>query len=158
MNLRKDVKVIFIDLLQNCEYASKISGLLGKTDNYLKDMEKGRQIEKILSSKYPELHLGLTLDRDVLKNYANRTYLTGLTMRFSTDKFDNLPVLNQNYTQFSSEHLFDDEAVNRNYLLPLVSLYKFRKQNGLEHGTLRQTIIRIADIHGLRSNIESHLD
>lgn len=158
MNMRKDVKVIFIDLLQNDAYASQVGQLLGKNENYLKGMERERQIEKILSSKYPELYLGLTLDRDVLKDYASRSYLTGLTMRYSNEKINNLPILGQNYDQFSVKHLFDDDAVNRNYLLPLISLYKFRKQNGLEHVYLKQKILQIADVHGLRFNVEGHLD
>jgi len=90
-------------------------------------------LNHILTNKpYGEVYLTLTLPHDILRKYSANLYLTGLALNYNTSTINNnLNLLQHNWeTKFDISHYLDDHLINKNYLLPMIQLYKHYDLNG----------------------------
>ena len=142
MQFRTDVQVVFLDLLQNETYAQTIAKAIDQKETYLAGYDRTKQISKIISSKHSKLYLSLTLDNDLLRLYSKGAYVTGLVMRVDAmNKLNNLAILEEVWDLYDFQYLMDHQSkVNRNYLLPMVQLHKYKKNKGVYVGDLEQQI------------------
>ena len=103
------------------------------------------------------VYYSLTVSHLILKKLKSNLYSTGLALKYSKKKFDNLPVLKTNWeTKFKKNHIVNsanvenDRNMHLNYVLPLIQLSAYYKKNNmkLEHQRTNNTIL----VLGKRAN------
>ena len=156
-NIRKDVKIICLEWLSNESYASEIAKLLGLKTGQLLNISEQKALESILKTTKKKVYLGLTLPPTFLKQYSANLYCTGIAMLYSTKTVSNLDNLRTNWsTLFKRKHLYANDDINRNYLIPLVILYQ--AENDVTKKTeYRQTIDFLSNSFGASQNIEKYI-
>jgi hypothetical protein len=156
-NVRKDVKIVCLEWLSNEKYASDVAKMLGlKTENLLNVTEE-KALGALLNSTKKKMYVGLTLPPAFLKKYSGQLYCTGLAMLNSSMPVLNIESLENNWSSlFKRKYLYDNDDINRNYLIPLVILYQ-AEQDPNKKAEYRQTIDFLSNSIGANKNLEKYI-
>ena len=165
-NIRKDVTVLNYDLLINITYRERIKKEYGLF--FSKSYGSNISILKDIAEKNPSknIYYSLTISPLVLKQLQSNLYPTGLALKYSKTKLDNSQLLVSNWeTKFLKSYISNaainskDKQININYVLPLIQLYRYYKNNGEEKksATLCVLLIKIAENGGKKTQIEKIL-
>jgi len=146
MNVRKDVKILNLDLLTSAYYREaklKESGL-----NFFSDKMNGdNDQKKLLCSLIPEQNPGkkfyyaLTMGRDNISSINNQLYVVGLASQISKERLDNISVIKDNLEKrFLLDYLLVDfngesefsagKILSSNYLVPMLLLNDYYTKSG----------------------------
>lgn len=137
-NVRTDVKVLNYDLLVNPSYRKRMQKELGLrfSRSYSQNINILKDVATKNSSK--PVYYSLTVSHLVLKELKSNLYSTGLALKYSKKKFDNIPVLKTNWeTKFKKEYLVStrnmesDKKMHLNYVLPLLQLSAYYKDKNM---------------------------
>ncbi len=144
MNVRKDVKVLNLDLLTSKEYrANKLKELQLKSIPAEDDSDD----KKILCSVIPKqndskkFYYALTMSRDNISSINNQLYVVGLASEHSKIGLDNISIIKDNLEKrFLLDYLtvdFNGESefaagkiLSSNYLVPMLLLNDHYKKAG----------------------------
>ena len=138
-NKRKDVTVLNLDLIQNLEY-QKVK--LKSLNIYPIKSKKPVDIVKEVVKNNPKrpINIALTINPKALVDLKSKLYLTGLVLKYSEDKIDNVSTLQNNWEfAFNTESLnktvtnSTTKKMNNNYILPLLVLSGYYQENGKEN-------------------------
>jgi hypothetical protein len=126
--VRKDVKIVFVELLIQPVYQKQVESKLALESGSLSRITKSQQIKHILKH-CNKVYLSLTLPEAVLRSESRDTYLTGLALMYAPGyKGNNIQDLAVNWEQkFKKDHLLEADPVNVNYILPLLQLHRYYK-------------------------------
>ncbi|MEO0404121.1 MAG: hypothetical protein AAF193_04560, partial [Bacteroidota bacterium] len=150
--------VIFLNLLNNPNFAASISESLGKPANYLNNKTDEKRIQLLIKSEEKDVFLGLTLAKRILKYQAKDAYITGLAMQCDDkEKVANLPFLQANWANMTFQYRANGENINRNYILPMLELRRYQRSLGYNTASLDQELRILAAQHGLTETIEPFL-
>lgn len=164
-NVRNDVTVINIDLLNDKEYREKVlkkSGL-----NHKKKYRGIDLIEDIMvSNPTKDLYIGLTSDKELLGRLYKKLYLVGLVMKYSNESFNNVEIIQSNWeNQFKKKTIkespssFKQKQVLANYILPLIYLHNYyvETNNTNKAKELKSLTLKIANYNGKQKLVEAKL-
>ncbi|RYD81641.1 MAG: hypothetical protein EOP53_05870 [Sphingobacteriales bacterium] len=149
---RKDITVLNNSLLIIESYRNKVFEELGVDTTGLKlgdiwpnDLIKFQNeiIKRISanSKKYP-VAVALTAGSDFPKELKDHLYITGLAMKYSNERIDNIALLKKNFEQnYALDYLKVDfvhndvskevvKRTNANYIVPVINLYEHYKLSG----------------------------
>lgn len=156
-NIRKDVRIICLEWLSNEKYATDIGKILGiKTESILNVSEE-KALDAILKSTKKRVYLGLTLPPAFLKKQSGSLYCTGLAMLYSSKPVSNIESLETNWTSlFKRKYLYNNDDINRNYLIPLVILHQ-AETDVAKKTEYRQTIDFLSNSIGANQNLEKYV-
>ncbi|MDZ4822154.1 MAG: hypothetical protein SH856_01720 [Flavobacteriales bacterium] len=128
--LRKDIKIVCLDWLGSSAYRDQVAVDCGVAKNKITS-SASLSLAEILAGSPKKIFVALTLPPNELKKYADKLYLTGLALMYSNQSQSNLPDLASKWeVYFSKTHLADNEALNRNYILPLIQLSAYYDDTG----------------------------
>ncbi len=168
--VKKDVKVLNINLLMHDEYRSRefknlgikdidLSGALQTTEVYEKI------IRQLAAQAQRPLYLANTLPEQLRLALGDSLYLTGLALKYSPTNFDNMAMLKNNFeNRFLLDYLRVDfspdsitsimAAMNLQYLPGLVMLHQHYSNSGEDYKAVNLEILmeRVAK-EGNRSDI-----
>ncbi len=148
-NVRNDIQVINVHLMQIDEYRKKIFKQFNIPFLELNENESNKLkkiIHHIIENKPEKKHIyfAITVNKNLYKNLEDDLYLTGLALKYSPTRIDNLAVLRNNFEQkFIKDYLYltlspdiSQTLVNRinlNYIPCLKKLYNHYKLSGEEN-------------------------
>lgn len=166
-NLRTDVKVLNYDLLVNSSYRNRIQKELGI--RFSKRYAQNIDILKEVAEKNPSkpIYYSLTVSHLVMKEQKTNLYPTGLALKYSKTSFDNLLVLKINWeSKFKKNHLItsenmeSDRKMNLNYVLPLLQLSNYYKDNNmtLQQERINHTILLLGKSANKYNQVKSLLN
>lgn len=128
-SVRKDVQIINLKLLHLEDYVNMISektGIQLNTQTNNSTAQRFRHLKQ--KSNGQILYLALTLPPDILKENAESIYVEGLAFRYSNDPLNNINSLVYNWENlFHKDYIVQPCKINRNYFLPLLTLYDHYK-------------------------------
>jgi hypothetical protein len=117
--IRKDVRVICLNWVDNKNYADKTLAGLSKVGS---DRES---VEKLCTAFQSSIYLGLTLAPECYQGIQPKLYCTGLAFKYSSLPINSNASVSSNWKNlFKLKYIRDNEDINRNYLLPLIILEK----------------------------------
>jgi hypothetical protein len=166
-NIRRDVIVLNYDLLINTEYRTRKKKELGL--NFSKSYSSNITILKDIAvkNKNKNVYYSLTVSHLILKQLKNELYPTGLALKYSKGTFDNSQILLRNWeTKFLKIYISNstinstDKNINMNYVLPLLQLSQYYKNN-LEESKQNQLNIlirKIGESGGKQKQVEALLN
>lgn len=166
-NVRTDVKILNFDLLMNTKYRTRVATENGLV--FAKSYSKNIQILQDVATKNANkpIYFALTVSHLVLQDLKKNLYSTGLTLKYSSNNYDNLPVLKQNWeTGFAKTYLINpanpalSKQMNLNYVLPMILLATYYKENNMEtsYKAIKQQILAIAKNAGKEEAIKKILN
>lgn len=140
-NHRKDVLILYMDLLEKPEYREKKFRELGINVTASPYTNKAAFVAEFLqksSLKRPS-YLATTVAPDLIRPIQSKLFLTGLAFKYSEKGFDNLPVIAENWEKkFRKEELAKKIAqgsvsakINMNYVPGLLLLRDYLLSKGL---------------------------
>ena len=103
-NIRNDVTILNIDLLQNQHYRNKIYDKTGlkKTSTSVYELIN----QTTLNNPNKPIYIGLTVNPIVHKDLKNQLYITGLAFKYSKKTFNNVEQLVSNWEfRFKTDEL-----------------------------------------------------
>jgi len=156
--LRKDVKLICLEWVGSARYLREVEKLTGISLKGKEGMEFD-VLSAVLRASGVPVYVGLTLPPDELRRWSSTMYCTGLALKVSKEPLVNLESLRQNWeTFFSTNHLFEEEPLNRNYLIPLAQLYAYYNAQSLTDNAaeVKRMALVIAGKAGQRTLVESY--
>ncbi|MFC2101051.1 hypothetical protein ACFLRZ_04395 [Bacteroidota bacterium] len=176
-NLRKDVTVIFIDLLPNKDYTNKMFSSLGIVAPSIQytSSEKHKYLGDLvrLNPQSP-IYFGLTVEPSILKYFNNNLYITGLALKYSNIEINNIDILHRNYVKkFEIAYLFSQDnpsiegndlavinKININYILPMLVLYEYYLENGdqVNANEIKKNVLNLAKQGNIEDQIKIYLD
>ncbi len=160
--VRTDVQVICLDWYGSNRYIYKVNAQLGLKEGKNKKSDPYTSLANILSSaKDKSIYLALTLPPDVLKQQAKNLYCTGLAMKYSKNELQNLESLKFNWESlFQKNFIQMNEAINRNYLVPLLLLKEAYASQGNTTSAdgMKQMAELIATRFAVKTQIQKQLD
>jgi hypothetical protein len=155
-NFRNDVTIICLEWLGNEKYQEKVKGWLEISS--VKTVTEDKLFNH--STKRP-VYFALTISPDILKSRSDQLYCTGLAFKHSKNIIENIPSLVYNWESlFSKGNIHQADAINKNYLLPMILL---RDQYNLTGQTakaedLKQQILQISNRYSLSESTKKHID
>ncbi|MBL7782686.1 MAG: SUMF1/EgtB/PvdO family nonheme iron enzyme [Saprospiraceae bacterium] len=171
LQVRPDVHVLNLDLLQNQAYRDQVV-----RRERLSFIHVGSSLSEFLqgcvSTKnvFPT-YFGIMTDKSRLETTKNSLYLTGLALKYSARPFDNIAVLRNNYeNRFRLDYLklpmayeADPAAIaqiNLNYLPAFVLLYRHYSTAGETEKSvaMHDLILRIGQAGNKESEVRALLD
>lgn len=156
-NYRTDVSIVCLDWIGSARYTEQLKGLFGlKKDKVVLGQPYTSLAAILQSSKKPAIYLALTIPPDILSQYLNELYCTGLAMKFSKKSLQNLGSLQYNWENlFQINSISASDDINRNYLVPLMLLkdYYFNSGNQQKSQEIHNRIDEIVIRFGLQSVI-----
>ena len=150
-NIRNDVTVLNLDLLENENYRSKKYQALN-----LKNPKCGIDEifqKTIINNPSAKIYLSSTVNPNLLSSLSEQLFITGLALKYSQSDYNNIEVLANNWKfKFKTTELSkptDNLTLNRinlNYTLPLIVLYNFHqsKGNSSEQIKIEELLLKIA--------------
>ncbi len=148
LQIRRDIKVLNIDLLKNDEYRNQIfrtESIQFNTDKSTEFTETNyqSQILKQLPLQNPEkkFFYALTLSNQDIKDIKNDLFVVGLASFLSNESIDNIAFIKRNMEKkFLLDYLkvnFNGESMNstsrvlsQNYLIPIIVLSEHYRNSG----------------------------
>lgn len=153
---RSDVTIVCVEWLNSKQYQSQVKTLLGGKES------TELTVDNLLSGKSDRaLYVALTMPPDYIQKNSHKLYCTGLAMKYSKVKLENLTSLAYNWeTLFAKSRLADSDPINRNYLLPVLMLKEYYSRIGNTTGEaeLQQLSIQMAQRFNVEKQIKKHLD
>lgn len=139
-NIRPDVIVLYLDLLEKDDYRSRKMREMGiqvSTDIHQQPVQFLEQLAEKLSAK--PVYFATTVSPDILKPLQAKLYLTGLAFKFSESGFENLQDIENAWEKkFKKEALSAKiqygtlaAKMNMNYVPGLILLSEYFKSKGL---------------------------
>jgi len=168
--IRQDIQVLSLDLLTNPTYRNAIFQQLGIP--ILISNKKPDILQHLsLYNKKRDLYLGVSISKGLIKSYEEELYIVGLAFRHSTEAFDNIGALVDNYEQyFLLDYLKTDlnydlsqEIVNQtnvNYLPAFLILHDYYQDNKEwnKANQIKSLSLRIADAAEKGNDLRAYLD
>jgi hypothetical protein len=137
-NVRKDVTVLNLDLLQVDEYRTRKLKELNLSSGQAIENNQTAFLKDLASRNQGKLiYLALTVSPKVVRTLQTNLYVTGLAFKYSAGAMDNIPVLQKNWEKnFKAEYLNSGASssnvrrLNSNYIMPLLILNNFYSATG----------------------------
>lgn len=166
-NVRTDVTVLNLDLLEVDDYRQRKWKELGWTDQG--SMADGRKhfLRNMSMASGKPVYYGFTVDPTLLKYFQNYLYCTGLAFRFSAVDYDNKKALQDNYeTYFKTDYLKTAQSnpkvarMNMNYTMPLLLLHEqYQTQGNTSQVTeVEQLLNQISASAGRSGEVQKYLE
>jgi hypothetical protein len=166
---RTDIKVLYIDLLENKEYREKELKALGlDITNDIKINKSGFLKELASESKSRPVYFATTVAPELLKPMSANLYLTGLAFKYSESSFDNLELLKKNWNtkmtkvEINSEDNSDgsiESKMNLNYLPGILLLYdNYSKDGNKEAEKLKELALKLGSEGGKEHQVRLYLE
>lgn len=173
MNYKPNVEVLNIYLLQKDDYRNRVFKKLGVKpfDNKVEDYEDPysfmKDIVKHLENELSiPLYYSSTVNPALYEASKDKVYVTGLALKYSENKFDNIAILKKNVEQnfkldYLSTNFFDDISKqivynsNQSYLTGFLTLYSHYVKSGdiLKQQWLGNILKNIADTNANKEYI-----
>jgi len=164
-NVRKDVTIINISLLDDKAYKKRI--FEKKNIKYNKSLSGSDLIIDVLeSNNQREIYVGLTIDKKIIEKLHKNLYLVGLVFKYSETPFLNVKQTTEawenNFIKTSLKSTpssFKQKQVLANYLIPLIYIHN----NYIEVGALekakevKKLTLKIAKYNGKLNLVNSKL-
>ena len=167
LNVRKDVTILNTDLLGVDAYRAKKLRDIGVGINLDYNADRLKFIISVAKENPDKpIYFALTFSKSVLNGLKDNLYLTGLALKYSPNKMDNLPILKQNWEEkFKTKTLEKSQEngtvknLNRNYILPMFQLSELYKMEGDESESkkLKKTILKLAKEGGKESKVIKYI-
>lgn len=168
-NERTDVKVLYLDLLENKEYRDKELKELGLSVSADIKTDKAGFLKELASeSKTRSVYFANTIAPELLKPMSANLYLTGLAFKYSETAFDNISVLKKNWsekmvkTYIDSEKITDgslESKMNLNYLPALLLLHDYYSKDGnKEAEKLKEQALKLGSEGGKEHQVRLYLE
>jgi Sulfatase-modifying factor enzyme 1 len=176
--IRKDIKVLNVNLLLMDEYRQKAFKKLGISDIDLNTCKSSTEMyakvmRQIIGASGHLVYVANTMPEEVRLAFGDSLYLTGLALRYAPSSFDNLALLKNNYeNRFLLDYLRVDfspdsitsvmSAMNLQYLPGLVLLHQHYMTSGEAYKSVNLEILmeRVAKegnrMEVLRSYFQGH--
>lgn len=176
--IRKDIKVLNVNLLLMDEYRLKAFKKLGISDIDLNSCKNSTELyakvmRQIIGASGHVVYVANTMPEEVRLAFGDSLYLTGLALRYAPNSFDNLALLKNNYeNRFLLDYLRVDfspdsitsvmSAMNLQYLPGLVLLHQHYMTSGEAYKSVNLEILmeRVAKegnrMEVLRSYFQGH--
>jgi hypothetical protein len=166
---RTDVKVLYIDLLENKEYREKELKDLGlEVTADIKTNKSGFLKELASESKTRSVYFATTVAPELLKPMSANLYITGLAFKYSETSFDNVEVLKKNWNdKLVKEKLNSDDIatgsleskMNLNYLPGILMLYdNYSKSGNKEAVKLKELALKLGSEGGKEHQVRLYLE
>lgn len=156
---RPDVQTVLLDLLQNESYAKEVASNNGIASHELIDKSRSKQLETLLKRSTSKSHLALTTSKTSIQLLAKNLYVVGLCFRYTEEKsFQNIGLLDSHFNKFNLSNINSGEALNKNYLFPMVALRNHYKSVGKPYSELEAKILTLAGQFGLTNLVKSNFD
>ena len=137
------VEIITMDFLKNDDYKLRVQKLTGIGMNQFLGNEK-TFMSRLLSTSNKEVSVSATVNQSYLSRVSEGMYLTGLSYQWQVR--DQKAKLESFWSKLKSRDMSalklssSEKRLYSNYLPPLLTLYKLRKQNSESVSTLRSAI------------------
>ncbi len=166
---RPDVTVLQLELLHKQYYFNRMMEPFRLKKNayrlFLTDKSGFFRELAAGSGRNNKVYLSLTIDRHILQDVSDILYNTGLAMKLTSNPFDNISILEDNWKRFdltltgSQVKNSDLNRMNGNYIMPIGILYKRAVVNKrtAEAEDLRQKMLNIARQAGMLKEMEEYL-
>lgn len=165
--IRNDVKILNYDLMINEQYRNRKKKELGL--NLAKSYGANIAILKdvAVKNKDKEVYYSLTVSHLVLKQLKSNLYPTGLALKYSRNKLENSQLIATNWeSKFLKNYVSSetnnskDKKINMNYILPLMQLSKYYKENDNmeKYEQTRALILAIGENGGRKTQVETLLN
>lgn len=156
---RPDVQTVLLDLLQNESYAKEVASSNGISPNELIGKARSKQLETLLKKSTTPSHLALTTSKTSIQLLAKNLYVVGLCFRYTEEKsFQNIYLLDSHFSKFNLSNINSGEALNKNYLFPMVALRNYYKSVGKPYSDMEAKILTLAGQFGLTNLVKSNFD
>ncbi len=168
LKIRTDVNVISLSLLQEPTYQKQIIAKWPIISDQ-KDIKSLLKNIPINNSKR-QFYYSLTINRDLLGEFGDQLYLTGLALKYNSKPQSNSIELEENVSRFLVDYLITrfnfegNSATGRvlepNYLLSFIILKQlYKKTNRIDDlQKMDQLICSVSDHAGLTEKIQNILD
>ena len=156
------VLVINLDFMQSEKYRETICAALqienmefiGNENKFLSNM--------VYNDAYPA-YISTTVHQNYCSHLANELYLSGLYYSANdSEQMENLKAFWISFQERGLEKIkfktSAEKKLYRNYIPPLLTLYKLKKLEGNTDKVLRQVIIGMAGNLGIKDNVETILN
>ncbi len=164
-NVRKDVTILNLDLIQNELYQKE---KLKELNIYpIKNTEPVSIVKEVVKNNPGRpINIGLTVNPKALKDLKKKLYLTGLVLKYSETPIDNVTNIKNNWEySFKKESLRSSvkhsttKKLNNNYILPLLVLSKHYKTLGknTESKSTEDLAIKLAKEGGKEKLVKQYL-
>lgn len=182
IGFRKDIIVLNASLLMISEYRKKVFQELGisalKEDKEdFSDQNDVLKFQKYLikylcqnSAKRP-VYISLTEDSIYTGMVKNDLYITGLVLKYSDSRIDNIAILQKNFEQnylldYQKISLVPDATgglvgkINGNYLLPMLKLYEHYVLSGekAKAENIRKLAVKIGNESGQEKEVKEYFE
>jgi formylglycine-generating enzyme required for sulfatase activity len=168
--IRQDVQVLNLQLLTNPTYRNAIFQELNLPA--LMSNKKPDIVQHLSQSNQKRaLYLGVSISKGLVKSYEEELYIVGLAFRHSTDAFDNIGALVDNYEQhFLLDYLKTDlnydlsqdivDQTNVNYLPAFLILHDYYQENKEwdKANQIKNLSLKIADAAEKGDALRAYLD
>ena len=168
LNVRKDVTILNTDLLGVDAYRAKKLRDIGVGINLDYNADRLKFIKSVAKENPDKpIYFALTFSKSVINGLKDNLYLTGLALKYSSNKMDNMSILKRNWEEkFKTESLekLQENAtvknLNRNYILPMFQLSELYKMEGdqSESKKLKKTILKLAKEGGKESQVIKYME
>ncbi|MCP4438305.1 MAG: SUMF1/EgtB/PvdO family nonheme iron enzyme [Aureispira sp.] len=176
--VRKDVRVLNIQLLKNKTYQQRLFEELGIPAfelDYAQAQNESQFFNSMVSHILQNLsnktaYLGVSIPKGVVNNYEEELYIVGLAFQYSQQLLDNVELIETNYeNKFFLDYLNINfhqdlsqeivEQYNLNYLPAFLILHKHYQGKGEYNKAshLKDLIVNIAKQGGKQKEIEEYL-
>ncbi len=147
--MRKDVKVLSLDILQNKDYRKRILRKYGLKDPGIGPENKEFLSKLLYANADKNIFLGFTVPKFALKTLSANLKNTGLALKYAPKRLntDKLKINFENELQL--DYLLKNQSsqkvkkLNANYLVTLVQLYKKYKHNAEKREYLKKIALKI---------------
>ena len=158
----KEVMVINLDFLQNENYKNNICKILEVENEPFLGNEKAFIKMLVYNQKYPA-YISTTVHQNYCSHIANQLYLSGLFYaNNASSQYESLvnfwkEVKEQNLTGTTFK-TNTEKNLYKNYLPPLLTLYKLKKGRGTRDQELRDGTLALALKLGIKKEVETILN
>ncbi len=164
-NVRKDITVINISLLDDKSYRKRI--FEKENIKYNKSLSGVELIADIMkSNSHKELYIGLTIDKKIIEALHKNLYLVGLVFKYSEKPFSNIKQTTDAWENSfkkaslnSAPSSFKQKQVMANYLIPFIYMHNRYVEIGeIEKAKeLKKLTLKIAKYNGKLNVVNSKL-
>lgn len=169
-NIRPDVQVYNLELLTDPAYRQIIFNKLGIPA--LNTSEKPAIVEHFFNHlAQKKLYVGISLSKGIVQQHEEELYIIGLAFRYSTQSFDNINALINNYEhkflldyiQQPLNHDVSQDIVNNNnlsYLPAFLILHDYYKEqnNWQKADAIKQLSFKIASAANKETQLKQYLN
>ncbi|MGB3465014.1 MAG: SUMF1/EgtB/PvdO family nonheme iron enzyme, partial [Cyclobacteriaceae bacterium] len=169
MDVRPDVKIVNINLLEEAGYRVDVLRLLGLDQKY-KTLSRADMLARLPESSVNRpLYFSMTVRKHLLEAFSTRLNLTGLALKYVPDNLNTTRELAENFSRFLTDYLVADfnnegesaagRVLEPNYLPGLIILKAYFDQTNQSMMMKRtdRLISRVSEYAGLTSQVRNIL-